>query len=117
MALPATAEGFKCGELEGHERFVGGCGQFVSFEDSYRCADCTASFHRKCLRTHFSKSDETQKQIKKLEALVETAYARGRLDEVALQEGDYGLWNSRQDFLDYQKKEATKFLNARLKED
>lgn len=48
--------GFLCGRLEEFpgKTFVGGCGEHVSFMDSYRCADCTASFHRNCLRLHFN---------------------------------------------------------------
>lgn len=31
----------------------GGCGKWIPIMDSYRCTDCTASFHRDCARKHF----------------------------------------------------------------
>lgn len=45
--------GFICGRLEEKPKFKGGCGQPVKFMESYRCADCTASFHRDCIHEHF----------------------------------------------------------------
>lgn len=54
--------GFLCGKLEElkDKTFSGGCGKFVPIfgsanESAYRCVDCTASFHRNCLRKHFKK--------------------------------------------------------------
>lgn len=44
--------GYACGKTE-QGQMVGGCGEHVSFKDSYRCADCTASFHRDCIQKHF----------------------------------------------------------------
>lgn len=46
-------DGFCCGAVEGVGIFKGGCGENVNFYDAYRCADCTASFHRGCIRKHF----------------------------------------------------------------
>lgn len=47
--------GFLCGRIEENKGkvFIGGCNQYVDFMDSYRCTDCTASFHRDCARKHF----------------------------------------------------------------
>lgn len=55
------AEGYACGRLNEHEGLlIGGCGLHVDRESSYRCSDCTASFHRDCIRQHF----ETDAMIK-----------------------------------------------------
>lgn len=48
---------YQCGRIYGHPMFRGGCGKPVSFEESYRCCDCTASFHRECLRRHFTENE------------------------------------------------------------
>lgn len=49
-----SAEGYLCGRIEQiNGVFKGGCGENVNREESYRCADCTASFHRECIRKHF----------------------------------------------------------------
>src|SRR4051812_17798740 len=37
----------------------GGCGKEVNAYDAYRCVDCTASFHRDCMREHLK--GETEK--------------------------------------------------------
>lgn len=37
----------------------GGCAKEVSAFAAYRCVDCTASFHRDCMREHLK--DETEK--------------------------------------------------------
>ncbi len=45
---------FVCGALEEQDEiFIGGCGQIIEHDEDYRCADCTASFHHNCIRTHF----------------------------------------------------------------
>lgn len=51
---------FLCGMLEENNGipFKGGCGKEVSIFDSYRCADCTASFHRDCIREHFNNEEK-----------------------------------------------------------
>jgi len=48
------APGYVCGFLYGMSApHVGGCGKEVLQHESYRCADCTASFHRACINEHF----------------------------------------------------------------
>lgn len=47
---------YACGLLYGKPLFQGGCGKPVEFEEAYRCYDCTASFHRDCIREHFHRS-------------------------------------------------------------
>ena len=43
-----------CGALVDVEKpLVGSCGKWVNVTEVYRCADCTAPFHRKCLIRHF----------------------------------------------------------------
>lgn len=54
--IDAGEKEFVCGDLKTDgkiESFIGGCGKPVKESDSYRCADCTASFHRDCIRKHF----------------------------------------------------------------
>jgi hypothetical protein len=54
VAAELSAEGYACGRLEKIGGiFKGGCGAHVEREESYRCVDCTASFHRDCIRKHF----------------------------------------------------------------
>ena len=56
-----TATGYACGRLQDFVGvFLGGCGQHVNLEASYRCVDCMASFHRECLRKHFKASTKDQ---------------------------------------------------------
>lgn len=48
--------GWICGairEMNG-KLFIGGCGKEVKIKDAYRCTDCTAPFHRKCAKKHFT---------------------------------------------------------------
>ena len=54
VAEEAMADGFLCGHIAGLPRFEGGCGEKVLKQEAYRCADCTASFHRDCIRKHFA---------------------------------------------------------------
>lgn len=57
------AEGYACGKLQTIDGvFSGGCGQHVDREEAYRCCDCTASFHRKCIRKHFKSTVEDFRQ-------------------------------------------------------
>jgi hypothetical protein len=59
LAAPSPAQGtpppeIACGLLDGmNEPFVGGCGKEVLPKEAYRCSDCTAVFHRKCINEHF----------------------------------------------------------------
>lgn len=49
-----NAPSFLCGLIYGNKQpFVGGCGKPVLQHESYRCSDCTASFHRECINEHF----------------------------------------------------------------
>jgi DNA-directed RNA polymerase subunit RPC12/RpoP len=58
----ALADGYACGRIYGLPIFEGGCGEKVLKHESYRCADCMASFHRDCIRKHFKSHKEgTQK--------------------------------------------------------
>jgi hypothetical protein len=52
---------FICGAIEKNNGnlFTGGCGKEVSAWEGYRCSDCTATFHRNCIRKHFDKSKTT----------------------------------------------------------
>ncbi len=56
------ADGYVCGALVQNNGniFKGGCGENVPIHDSYRCADCTASFHRECIQKHF-KNEKNKK--------------------------------------------------------
>lgn len=51
--------GASIGEDDGQlKTFIGGCGKAVPIfgsadERAYQCADCSAPFHRECLREHF----------------------------------------------------------------
>lgn len=56
-----SATGYACGAIEGVGVFKGGCGLNVNIENSYRCSDCSASFHRDCIRKHFSSHAERKK--------------------------------------------------------
>jgi len=61
---------FICGGLEKNIKnnelslFRGGCGNGVKMMESYRCADCTASFHRKCIKKHFTEAQQDLKSDK-----------------------------------------------------
>lgn len=63
---------FICGLIEENngQLFIGGCGKDVSAWDSYRCADCTAMFHRECIRKHFKKheSQDSSSQTEELQS-------------------------------------------------
>lgn len=61
MAQVLGSDGFLCGLLHGQAGpFVGGCKSHIRFLDAYRCVDCTASFHRDCLRKHFQHEHQTE---------------------------------------------------------
>ena len=53
LAEEANVDGYLCGRIAGLPLFKGGCGKKVLKHEAYRCADCTASFHRDCIRKHF----------------------------------------------------------------
>lgn len=56
-------DGFICGLLHGQAGpFVGGCKSRIRFMDAYRCVDCTASFHRDCLRKHFQHEHQAEQE-------------------------------------------------------
>ena len=65
IADEALADGYACGRIYGLPIFEGGCGKKVLKHESYRCADCMASFHRDCIRKHF-KSHENQDDVARL---------------------------------------------------
>lgn len=77
-----------CGAAVDNGKFVhlkGGCGKEVNAHDAYRCVDCTASFHRDCMRQHLKDETEKDKAIAALEAKVRKAAellgtARGTLE-------------------------------------
>jgi hypothetical protein len=70
--VPQTAlPSYQCGRLYGKPLFEGGCGKPVSFEESYRCYDCTASFHRDCIREHFHRSEQIGDKLTIKDALIE----------------------------------------------
>lgn len=68
--LELSAEGYACGRIEEvNGIFTGGCGKHVDREESYRCSDCTASFHRDCLRKHFKDDQDKALREARREAL------------------------------------------------
>lgn len=58
---------FLCGVFDKPESIAeGGCGNAVNVLEGYRCGDCTAYFHRDCLRKHFNQEsvEEIRKALK-----------------------------------------------------
>jgi len=45
----------------------GGCAKEVSAYEGYRCVDCTATFHRGCMREHLKNETEKDSKISLLE--------------------------------------------------